>query len=134
MDGNAAVTLNVTVTGTLAKPAALRVMVPVLVPAAALVGSAETVMVVWPVVPLVGVTDSQFPVLEGVAVNATAEALEVLTDSDCVAGTAPLVEVKVRDVGAGTSTGAATVRFTVTDGVGSLELLQALAVELDAAL
>lgn len=110
------VTLNVTGTCSplFAAPAEVSVMNPLLMPADVLVGSAETVIVVMPVVPLVDDTDSQFPVLEGVAVNATFEFVDVVTLRVCDGGEDEFTELKVNEPGEGTRFGSVRVRFTVT--------------------
>ena len=108
------VTLKVTFTvrGLFVAPVAVSVMVPPLTPGGALVGSAETVIVVTPVVPVMGDTDSQPPVLDAEAVNGTCELGEVVTRRDCDGGEAEFTELKTNGGGATRPNG--TVRFTVT--------------------
>jgi hypothetical protein len=132
------VTLNVTGTCSplFVAPAEVSVMNPLFMPGDVLVGSAETVIAGPPVVPMVDDTDSQFPVLEGVAVNATLEFVDVVTLRLCVGGEAEFTELKVNEEGAGTrlNDGAVTVKLTVTVGVVLLESLQVEKLELEAAL
>ena len=118
------VTLNVTGTCSplFVAPAEVSVMNPLFMPGDVLVGSAETVMVVTPVVPLVGDTDNQFPVLEGVAVNATCEFKDVVTLRVCDGGEAEFTELKVNEEGAGIRVNDGAVRVKLTVNVtGELE-------------
>ena len=90
-----------------------------------MVRSTATLMGAPPVVPLaalVPLTVSQFPVLEAVAVNATCELLEAVTERFCAGGEEPFTELKVREGGEACRLNGAglTVRFTVT-GTGELE-------------
>ena len=118
------VTLKVTFTvrGLFVAPEAVSVIVPVFTPAVALVGSACTEMTVEPVVPLVGLTDSQPPVLDADTVNGTAEVGLVVTFRFWFAGAELLTEVNVNELGDGTIVKDAdvTVRLTVID-CGELE-------------
>lgn len=113
------VTLKVTftVSGLLLAPDAVIVIVPEFTPGVAFVGSACTEMAVEPVVPPLGLTDNQPPVLAADTVNGTAELGLVVTVKFWFAGTALLTEVNVNELGEGTIVNEAevTVRFTVID-------------------
>jgi hypothetical protein len=87
--------------GLLVAPAEVTVMLPLFPPAGTPDGLAATVMLVTPVVPLVGLTESQFPVLDAESVNDTWEPVEDLTLSNCVAGVAPFTDANVNDDGEG---------------------------------
>ena len=82
-----------------------------------LVGSALTEIVVEPVVPVVGVTESHPLVLDAAAVNETAVLVEVVTARFCVAGMAELIEVKVNEEGVATKLNEAAVTIKVTGSV-----------------
>jgi len=101
-----------------------------------LVGSADIVMVVTPVVPVVGDTDSQLGVLDAAAVNATCEPVEVVTARFCASTVEEFTELNAdKDEACKVNAGGATVRLTVTVGVALLELLQTeVELELEAAL
>jgi hypothetical protein len=98
------VTLNVTATvGLFVEPAALSAMLPILIPAGTPDGLAFTAIVAG-VVPVAGLTESQFPVLDAVAVTVTAELVEVVTERLPAAGVeqrvaVELTHVKVNDEG-----------------------------------
>jgi hypothetical protein len=67
-------------------------------------------------VPLMGDTDSQFPVLDAEAANATAELLDVVTDRFC-GGEFPFTEFKVIGEGGEVTKlngGGLRVKLTVT--------------------
>jgi hypothetical protein len=105
------------------QPAAASAMLPPFTPAGTPPALTTDTLSVAGVVALVGVTESQLPVLDGVAVNVVAP-MELTTPRFCGAGVAPFTELKVNEVGVGVSVndGAVTVKVTgsVTVPVESL--------------
>src|SRR5580700_1518709 len=95
------VTLNVTctVTGLFDAPVAFSAIVPVLAPGPGARDGLALTEIDEPVVPLVGDTDSQLPVLDGAAVNGTDSDGVVATETFCAPGTDEFTEVKVSGLG-----------------------------------
>jgi hypothetical protein len=94
------------------QPAAASAMLPPFTPAGTLAAFTDTERFAG-VVALVGVTESQLPVLDGVAVNAVVPK-ELTTPRLCGVGVAPFTELKVNEVGVGVSVndGAVTMKLT----------------------
>lgn len=88
-----------TFTGLFEAPVAFSAICPVYGPGPAVSDGLAVTEIDEPVVPLVGVTPSQFPVLVGAAVNDTDSLGVVATVTGCAAGADEFTEVKVSALG-----------------------------------
>jgi hypothetical protein len=104
-----------TCSGLFVAPVALSVMVPLFIPGDARAGLTVTEIAVTPVVPVAGLTDSQFPELDAEAVNGICPPVEAVTERFCGSGTAPFTELKADKAEAcRLNDGGVTVRLTAS--------------------